>query len=237
MAIIKRLVCIAALMALLVSCTAARPLQSQGDHTVPIPCVKACPCPCATAESVLVEDPRSRMRVAALLASYSDRDTPDCQSALSLIKAEADLSIFTKAVIATGIDELLDDPNAVFTLFAPDDDAFAELLTRLRMTEEELLSKPFLLTRVLDYHIVGGQVIEEADLEDGVQLDTEARWPPIIGKRMRVTVRRGADNSIVLDGNGSNARVTETDLQACAAVVHRIDTVLLPDKLPVVATE
>lgn len=150
----------------------------------------------------------------------------------------------------------------MFTLFAPDDEAFEDLLKRLKMTEEELLAKPFLLTRVLNYHIIGGQVIEEGDMDDGVQLETEvsactlcdasgaerrhfahsglqtkqARFPPIIGKRMKVTVRRGADDSIVLDGNGSDARVVETDRQACAAIVHVIDTVLLPDKLPV-ATE
>jgi hypothetical protein len=81
--------------------------------------------------------------------------------------------------------------------------------------------------------------------------------PPLVGPRENVTVRIGADDSIVLDGLGSDAKVIETDIVACASVVHIIDTgakllsvsvgrcaicstelpvallaVLLPDKLP-----
>ena len=56
--------------------------------------------------------------------------------------------------------------------------------------------------------------------------------PPLIGPRENVTVRIGADDSIVIDGLGSDAKVLETDIVACASVVHIIDTVLLPDALP-----
>ena len=59
-----------------------------------------------------------------------------------------------------------------------------------------------------------------------------ARMPPLVGPRENVTVRMGADDSIVIDGLGSDAKVVETDVVACAAVIHIIDTVLLPDKIP-----
>jgi hypothetical protein len=48
--------------------------------------------------------------------------------------------------------------------------------------------------------------------------------PPLVGPRENVTVRIGADDSIVLDGLGSDAKVIETDIVACASVVHIIDT-------------
>jgi uncharacterized surface protein with fasciclin (FAS1) repeats len=60
-----------------------------------------------------------------------------------------------------------------------------------------------------------------------------ARMPPLVGPRENVTIRVGADESIIIDGLGSDAKVVETDVVACATVVHIIDTVLLPDKLPV----
>jgi uncharacterized surface protein with fasciclin (FAS1) repeats len=147
-------------------------------------------------------------------------------------RQDQDLSILEKAIKATGFDDLLNDANAVLTLFAPDDEAFQDLLKRFKMSEDELLNKPFLLSRILEYHIIGDEIISEEDLEDGRELETEARFPPIIGKRMKLTVREGADGGTVLDGIGSNARVVEKDKQACAAIVHIIDTVLLPFKAP-----
>jgi len=59
-----------------------------------------------------------------------------------------------------------------------------------------------------------------------------ARMPPLIGPRENVTVRIGADESIIIDGLGSDAKVIETDIVVCASVVHVVDTVLLPDPLP-----
>lgn len=51
----------------------------------------------------------------------------------------------------------------------------------------------------------------------------------------KLEVKRGADGSIILDGLGSDARILESDKVACRSVVHIIDTVLLPDKLPKLA--
>lgn len=196
-----------ALLVLLVACVASRPL-----------------CKC----NVKTRGPAHGHHHGAPL----ERAAPDCETALDILDQEQDLSILLKAVKAIGFDELLDDENAVLTLFAPDDEAFQDLLRRMKMTEEELLNKPFLLSRILEYHIIGDEVIREEDFEDGRELETEARFPPIIGKRLKVTVQEGADGRVVLDSIGSNARVVETDKQACAAIVHVIDTVLLPFKLP-----
>ena len=59
-----------------------------------------------------------------------------------------------------------------------------------------------------------------------------ARMPPLVGPRENVTVRLGADDSIVIDGLGSDATVIDADIVACKSVIHTVDTVLLPDKLP-----
>ncbi len=107
-------------------------------------------------------------------------------------------------------------------LFAPTDDAFGDLLKRLQMTEDQLLANSILLTRVLDYHIVPQKVIMEDDMEDGTELPTVARMPPIIGKRQKLAIRRGADDSIVLDGFGSDAKVVEV---RCACVPCRLTSV------------
>ena len=133
---------------------------------------------------------------------------------------------------AADLDDTLDDPKAVLTVFAPTDDAFHALLERLNMDLDTLLSTKSLLVRVLDYHIAPGAALKEEDLEDGQKIATMARMPPLIGPRENVTIRIGADESIIIDGLGSDAKVIETDIIACASVVHIVDTVLLPDPLP-----
>ena len=139
-------------------------------------------------------------------------------------------------------------------MFAPTDKAFHALLERLNMDLDALLSSKALLVRVLDYHVAPGAALKEEDLHDGQKLATLARMPPLIGPRenlevrcfrcgsslllrrahllTRPQVRMGADESIIIDGLGSDAKVLETDIVACASVVHIVDTVLLPDPLP-----
>ena len=156
----------------------------------------------------------------------------DCKTVFNIIESRDDLGILTKAVNAADLDDTLDDPKAVLTVFAPTDDAFEALLERLNMDLDTLLSNKALLVRVLDYHVAPGAALKEEDLQDGQKIATMARMPPLIGPRENVTVRIGADESIIIDGLGSDARVIETDIVACASVVHVVDTVLLPDPLP-----
>ena len=149
-----------------------------------------------------------------------------------ILEQRDDLSILCKAVKAADLDDTLDDPKAVLTVFAPTDDAFHALLERLNMDLDTLLSNKALLVRVLDYHVAPGAALKADDLEDGLKIATMARMPPLIGPRENVTVRFGADGSVVIDGLGSDAKVIETDIVACASVIHVVDTVLLPDPLP-----
>jgi uncharacterized surface protein with fasciclin (FAS1) repeats len=138
-----------------------------------------------------------------------------------VLESRDDLSILTAAVKAAGLDDTLDDPKAVLTVFAPVDKgaaawrggvacarcvcltrraraAFEELLERLKMTKEQLLSNKarkrvahtlpcraapdgcaaapqILLVRVLDYHVVPGVAAKADDLCDGQKLATMAR--------------------------------------------------------------
>ena len=168
----------------------------------------------------------------ARLPSLKVWATKDCKTVFNIIESRDDLSILTKAVKAAGLDDTLDDPKAVLTVFAPTDEAFEGLLQRLNMDLDTLLSNKALLVRVLDYHVAPGAALMEEDLQDGQKIATMARMPPLIGPRENVTVRIGADESIIIDGLGSDAKVLETDIVACASVVHIVDSVLLPDPLP-----
>ncbi|TVR89053.1 MAG: fasciclin domain-containing protein [Trueperaceae bacterium] len=109
-----------------------------------------------------------------------------------------------------------------FTVFAPTDDAFADLLAELGLTAGELLANTELLTQVLLYHVVAGELDEAAvaaALEAGngtVTLET------LQGSSITVTLGEGG---IFIDGD---SRVVGTDVFARNGVVHVIDAVLVP---------
>lgn len=97
-----------------------------------------------------------------------------------------------------------------FTIFAPTNDAFAAL------PEEQLTAlqdDPDMLTRVLTYHVVEGNVMS-ADVTDGMVMTLE-------GSELNATT----ENGVMFN----DATVTEPDLATSNGVVHVIDRVLLPE--------
>lgn len=111
-----------------------------------------------------------------------------------------------------------------FTVFAPTDEAFAEI------PEEKLqeLLKPEnkdKLTSILLYHVVSGEV----GSDKVVKLNGATT---VNGQRVDVKVD---DGTVTVDG----ATVTNTDIECDNGVIHVIDAVIMPsfDKLPTVATE
>jgi uncharacterized surface protein with fasciclin (FAS1) repeats len=102
-----------------------------------------------------------------------------------------------------------------FTVFAPNDEAFAKLPVG---TVENLL-KPEnkdQLTAILTYHVVPGKVTA-ADVVKLKETQT------VNGKMLNITVRGDA---VMLN----DAKVTATDIAASNGVIHVIDRVILPPK-------
>jgi uncharacterized surface protein with fasciclin (FAS1) repeats len=100
-----------------------------------------------------------------------------------------------------------------FTVFAPTDEAFAELPAG---TVENLL-KPeskAMLRRVLMYHVVPGKMMAA----DVVKISSAKA---VSGDMLSIKVNGG---TVMVD----QARVVKTDIAASNGVIHVVDTVLLP---------
>lgn len=77
------------------------------------------------------------------------------------------------AIDAAGLADTLDDETLEFTVFAPDDAAFAALNTEETPTAvTDLLADPDALTRVLQYHVVAGTTTS-ADITAALEGATE----------------------------------------------------------------
>ena len=144
--------------------------------------------------------------------------TPDAmatQSIAELAAANPNLSILTAALKAAGLDGMMMEAGE-YTVFAPTDDAFAALLTKLNINKEALLADKDLLKSVLPYHVVP-MVVKAADIPYDTAIET------VNGQ----TIMIGSDN-VITDASGNKANITATDMMATNGVVHVIDTVLLP---------
>ncbi len=114
------------------------------------------------------------------------------------------------AAKAAGLVEALQSKGP-FTVFAPTDEAFAELPEG---TVESLLADPNALRELLLYHVVPGKVLAA----DVVNLKS-------------ATTAQGSDINIVVAENGvriNDANVVQTDIEASNGVIHVIDAVILP---------
>jgi len=124
--------------------------------------------------------------------------------------ADGRFETLVAAVVAADLAETLSDEGP-FTVFAPTDEAFAELPEG---TIEALLADIPALTAILLYHVVAGEVLAE----DVVALDY---IETLLEKDIEIRVK---DGMVYLN----DAQVIITDVMADNGVIHVIDTVLLP---------
>jgi transforming growth factor-beta-induced protein len=119
------------------------------------------------------------------------------------------------AVQAAGLVETLSGPGP-FTVFAPTDDAFAAALDGLGISAEELLANTELLTSILTYHVLDGEV----DAATAISLDGQSA-ATLNGAEIDISV---VDGSVMIN----EATVIIADVDASNGVIHAIDSVLLP---------
>ena len=77
---------------------------------------------------------------------------------VQVAQSNPDFSVLVEAVQAAGLVDMLSDPNAHYTVFAPTNAAFMQALQETGMTKAQLFANKPLLTKVLGYHVVAGDM-------------------------------------------------------------------------------
>ena len=131
----------------------------------------------------------------------------------NIVDLATDSGNFTYFVTALETVDLADTlSSGSYTVFAPTDDAFQAMLEMYNIEGRDLLADTEMLTDILTYHVVSGEVLS-ADL--GGSLETLGGESVVV---------REDDGVITVNG----ASIVTPDLQASNGVLHVIDTVLLP---------
>ena len=134
------------------------------------------------------------------------------QDIVAIAAGSEDFSILTAALETAGLTEALQGEGP-FTVFAPTDAAFENLLSALSISAEDLLAQPQ-LADVLLYHVVAGEVMS-GDLQNGMTAET------LGGQMITVDLSEGVKIN--------TSAVITADIKASNGVIHVIDTVLIPE--------
>ena len=133
----------------------------------------------------------------------------------TIVETAVEAGSFTTLVTAVqeaGLVDVLSGPGP-FTVFAPTDEAFAEIPAE---TLNALLQDKEKLTSVLTYHVVAGNLL-------GAQ---------VVRKNSIITLQRGAMSVDISDGiKVDDANIIETDIRASNGRIHVIDKVLMPKNI------
>jgi len=121
---------------------------------------------------------------------------------------DPNLSTLVGALTAAGLVSVLQGPGP-FTVFAPTNEAFAAIEVPTNVT---------VLSNILTYHVVSGQVLS-TDLFSGLVADTL--------QTESITVQID-DGVFIYDSTGLTSEVTDADNVGTNGVIHIVDAVLLP---------
>ena len=134
------------------------------------------------------------------------------QNIVQIAQSTPTLSTLTSAIVSAGLVQTLSGPGP-FTVFAPTNAAFEKMDPA---TLNTIISTPSLLTALLQYHVVDGDVLS-TDLSNG-PVETF-----LSGQNIEVMV---SSAGVTLNGTSN---VTDADVIASNGVIHIIDEVLIPE--------
>lgn len=146
----------------------------------------------------------------------------ECSTALEIVLSMPETFSTLEALILAaspadpGFYADLSNPTAAFTVFAPTNDAFEELLELFQLTPEAALAtSPEELDTILKYHVLPGVALSSSDITEGDVLDTVLGAPLV------------ADLPVI-KSTSDEVEVVQADVVACGGIIHVIDGVLLP---------
>jgi transforming growth factor-beta-induced protein len=126
------------------------------------------------------------------------------------------LTLFPDLVTALSTD-------GTYTVFAPDNDAFAALLDAIGQSSLDDVPESVIRT-ILEYHVIATAAIMSGDLSDGQTAEAFS------GEEISVTIN---DDGVFI----SDAKVGTADIEASNGVIHIMEGVMVPPSiLPIVGT-
>ena len=154
----------------------------------------------------------------------ADDTTTDEANIVDVAVSAGSFTVLVELVTAAGLADAL-SADGPLTVFAPTDEAFEAAAADLGVTLDELAAvlteNTDLLTEILTYHVVAGEVPASTVVTlDGQSVET------LSGASFTVNV--DGETVTITDGAGRTVGVIDVDVEASNGVIHVLDNVLLP---------
>ena len=153
---------------------------------------------------------------------------PPTPNIVQLAQSVDDLSLLVDALVQAdaGLVEVLSG-DGPFTVFAPTNEAFTDLLHALgpqynSLDDFDTDNEKELLAKILTYHVVSGAAVASTDLYNHQELGT------VQGESLFAIINHGV---FIRDKTHVDAKVIGADNEASNGIVHVIDKVLLPQEV------
>ncbi|PRX55500.1 fasciclin domain-containing protein [Flagellimonas meridianipacifica] len=162
-----------------------------------------------------------------------DALTPPTPNIAELAQSVDDLSLLVDALIQAdaGLVGVLSG-DGPFTVFAPTNQAFADLLHALgdnfnSLADFDTPAEKELLAKILTYHVVSGAAVASEDIRN------HQRFHTVQGEDLIAIFkhRNGRDQLFIRDKTHVDAKVIGADNVASNGIVHVINKVLLPQEV------
>lgn len=156
------------------------------------------------------------MKTPAQMQAMQNQTMAD-MNVVQIAQSDSDFSILVEAVVAADLAGALSDTSASYTVLAPTNAAFAQVLQETGMTKAQLLANKPLLTKILTYHVIKGNTpVYQKHVKPG-------NYTMLSNDTLVIT-----PEGKLMDEMGRTTNIIKTDIAASNGVVHVIDRVLLP---------
>eukprot|EP00877_Chromochloris_zofingiensis_P003138 jgi/Chrzof1/12825/Cz07g08250.t1 len=160
-----------------------------------------------------------------LVHSIGINDQPAAKTVADLAAhAPSNITILTNALNRAGLQTVIGNPDWKATIFAPTNQAFEAALVKMKLTVAQLYADKAALVNILSYHVINEQALTLGDLKDNQKYKTV--------QQSEVTIHVGKATGTTIQGASDTAKIIAWDLKAGQAVVHVVDTVLIPPPPP-----
>ncbi|NMP31586.1 adhesin [Thalassotalea sp. M1531] len=152
----------------------------------------------------------------AVIVGDAEVPTPSA-NIVEVAQSAGSFNTLVAALQATGLDSVLADADSTFTVFAPTDEAFAQLG---QATIDSLLADTDTLSNILLYHVISGAEV----LQDGALAVAQS-------SDNKVEMANGQMTALSLSGSTlfvNQSAVSSADVMADNGVIHVVNQVIIP---------
>lgn len=135
-----------------------------------------------------------------------------------------ELSTLLSAVKAAELDKMLSEPGS-YTVFAPNNNAFEKLPKGLAIAELAKPENKELLTKVLKYHVVEGEITSDKLVEAINGAKGKYTFSTVTGNELTASLK--GDQIVLKDEKGNKTQVILGNVKASNGIVHVINDVLM----------